>query len=127
MPAYGTRNPQAIYPGDLPTVLWSAEAPATGTTSLAVALFLDPNIGNAAKLSVEVSFSAAPGAFEIDIQDADTDVDAAYIAIPNAIINAVNAGNFARFELSPFVGRFVRLLMKTQPANAVNTTAKVTR
>lgn len=130
MPAYvqgSTNLPlQAIYPNGLGATVWNAERPLTNAVSSAVcvARMLDNSVPG---LSLEISFSALPGAFEIDIQEADTDVDAAYIAIPNAIINAVNAGNYARFDLSPFQGKFVRAFMKTQSANAVNVTAKFTR
>lgn len=126
MPAYGTSNPVAIYPGDS-AVVFANENPAAGIQSIAVAVGMkdDNAVGS---LSVEVQFAAAPGAFEIDVMDADTDVAGAYIAIPNAILNAVNANNFCRFELAPFKAKFVALLIKTPNANAVNIkSAKITR
>jgi len=85
-------------------------------------------IGNALPLesiSVEVEFSAAPGVFEIDIQDADTDADAFYQQIPNAKITAVSAQNVARFELNPFTGKFIRVVLKSL-TNNVGIRLKVT-
>jgi hypothetical protein len=85
-------------------------------------------IGNALPLesiSIEVEFNGAPGAFEIDIQDADTDADAFYQTIPNAKIMAVSAQNIARFELNPFTGKFVRVVLKSL-TNNVGLRVKVT-
>lgn len=126
MPAYGTTNPVAVYPGDSAVVL-SNENPNSGVASLAVAVgrVYDSAVDS---LSVEVQFAGVPGVFEIDVQDADTDLAAAYNSIPNAILNAVNANNWCRYELAPFKAKFVRLLVKTANANAVNiVSAKVTR
>lgn len=91
-------------------------------------------IGNALPLesiSIEVEFNGAPGAFEIDIQDADTDADAFYqnIQLPGAAgivkITAVSAQNVARFELNPFTGKFIRVVLKSL-ANNVGLRVKVT-
>jgi hypothetical protein len=78
---------------------------------------------------VEVRFNGAPGAGEIiAIQEADTDADGYYITPSNAnyTINAFNANNAARVDLSPTGGKFLRLL-RTKGANAVGCIAKVTR
>lgn len=78
---------------------------------------------------VELHFDAAPGAFEVDIQEADTDADAFYI-LPGGTaytINVVNATTQnARVDLSPTGGKFMRLFLKTL-ANAVKVRAKITR
>lgn len=67
--------------------------------------------GKNAEISVEIDFAADPGAFQIDLQEADEDIEAAYFAIPSAgTVNAVDGTNFrARVDLSPFVARFIRL------------------
>lgn len=78
---------------------------------------------------VEIRFSAAPGVFEIDIQEADTDADGFFITPSNSAytVNAVNAVTFVvRVDLSPTGGKFLRLYMKAL-ANAVNVSAKITR
>ena len=80
-------------------------------------------------VTVELHFDAAPGAFEVDIQEADTDADAFYI-LPGATAYTINvvvaATNNARVDLSPTGGKFMRLLLKTL-TNAVKVRAKITR
>jgi hypothetical protein len=78
---------------------------------------------------VELHFDGAPGAFELDIQEADTDADAFYITPTNATyqITAVNAvTQNARADLSPTGGKFMRVFMKSL-TNAVNCWVKITR
>ncbi len=109
-----------VYPTTQPAAFESLVAPVASTRAAV-------QIGNALPLqalSIELEFSAAPGAFELDIQDADTDADAFYQAIPNAAITVVSAQNIARFELNPFAGKFVRVFMKTL-TNAVGWRVKV--
>lgn len=78
---------------------------------------------------VEIRFSAAPGTFEIDIQEADTDADGFYIT-PSAAAYTVSAVNAttqaARVDLSPTGGKFLRVFIKTL-TNAVNVSVKITR
>lgn len=98
-----------------------------GTASIAVCL----NPVDAAPLPmvcIELHFSAAPGAFELDIQEADTDADAWYITPSNSAytVTAVNSNNNARVDLAPTGGRFMRVFMKTL-TNVVNTRVKLTR
>jgi len=72
---------------------------------------------------------AAPGAFEIDLQEADTDADAFYImpaATPYKITTVIAATQKARVDLSPTGGRFLRALLVSR-ANAVDVVVKVTR
>jgi hypothetical protein len=71
---------------------------------------------------VEILFSGAPGAFQIDFQTADTDADAYYVT--KASVSAVNSGNVARLEVPTVVAKFARL-NKTSIANSVNVTAKI--
>ncbi len=80
-------------------------------------------------VTVELHFSGAPGVFELDIQEADTDADAFYI-LPSAAAYTVSAVNAttqnARADLSPTGGKFLRVFMKTL-TNAVNCWVKITR
>jgi hypothetical protein len=131
MPAYvqgSTNLPlQSIYPGGVGAVVWSVERPLTNAVSLAVVMALLPD-NNPGAVSFEVKFAGAPGTFEIDIQEADTDEDAAYTSIANAIISSVNGGNYGRYDLTAIRAKFLRAFMKTQTSNAVNITlAKFTR
>ncbi len=106
----------------------AAETILAGGVSLAINL--SPSETNSPPMvCVEIHFSGAPGVFEIDVQEADTDADAFYILMSNAnyTINTVNATTQnVRVDLSPTGGKFMRLFMKTLP-NAVNVWAKITR
>lgn len=124
----------AIGPGDSKVVWSTADGkPATGTKSDRVAIAgLDAtSIGGPGGISVEVNFSADPGAFQIDVQEADTDTDSAYVTVggatPSSSLTAVNAGFYGRIELWPLQCKFVRLIMTTTPANAVTLNAKIGR
>lgn len=128
MPAYGSiGSPIASYPGDS-IVLFNAESLATNGASLACSVARSPwSERTQADLSIEISFDGAPGAFELDIQTADTDTANAYIVEPSVgTITAVNSGNYARVEL-PVRANFIRLFVKTQPANSVHCTATLNR
>lgn len=118
---------QGLYPGGVPAQVYNNETVVVSTSSLAVnlaGLLENP----AASVSCEITFNQAPGAFEFDIQESDTDADGSYIAITNAILNAANAGNVSRFDLSPIRAKFIRLFCKTAPANGgTKVTAKFTR
>lgn len=106
----------------------TGESPAAGTASIAITL--PARDGSAVPMvSFEGFFSGAPGTFEIDIQEADTDADALYI-LPSAAaytVSAVNATTQAfRVDLNPTGGRFMRVLLKTR-TNAVSLVVKATR
>jgi hypothetical protein len=85
--------------------------------------------GTPPMVCVELTFSAAPGAFELDIQEADTNSDASFILPTNAnyTVNTVNAlTQKFRIDLSPTGGKFMRVYMKTL-TNAVKCSVKITR
>ena len=126
MPAYNTFvPPPAIYPGDKQT-LWNAEASTGITTSQQVYITSDVGTGNTECL-VELSFSGAPGVFEVDVQFSGTDADTSYItASLGGAITSVNANNKASYKFSPTLGPFMRF-SKSSITNSVNVTATVTR
>jgi hypothetical protein len=125
MPDYVQGQLTGLQPGDQQAV-YNAESLTTGHASRAVVLVPDRGGDDgAAALSFEVGFSGAPGAFTLQPQVADTDVDAAYIAV-GSTITTVNAGNYARQELNTNA-RFARVFVTLQPANAVTATVKITR
>ncbi len=106
----------------------TGETPLAGTASIAVALPARDS-GAVPLISFEGIFSGAPGSFEVDIQEADTDADAFYITPTAAAytVTAVNATTQAfRVDLSPTGGKFMRAVLKTR-ANAVTFILKVTR
>lgn len=74
--------------------------------------------------SLEISFSAAPGSFEVDCQTSDTDQDAFYCK--NTPITTVNAGNVCRIEMVSYWALFTRVSIPTL-TNPVQVTVKVTR
>lgn len=130
MPLYGSQQIQSVIPGDLPLTLFNAETPVTGQASIAFTVMPKPHGGPVA-LSFEFQFPSAPGVFEYDIQDADTETGDAYLLVPVVgQVQAVTVGPggkaFARVELWPTRGTFFRVLCQAQNANAVASTVKVT-
>ena len=123
----------AIYAGDSFNCINNEPSTSypSGTAAAQVALGQTP--GNAeADISAELTFSAAPGAFEIDVQTADTDINGAYQTVSNvgAITTASQTGGtgnyYVRAELH-VKAKFARLYVKTQTANAVTITGKISR
>lgn len=130
MPAYAAGSSlYSIAPGDSIQV-WNAEQPAPGnngaSASQAVALVTAQGLQNG--INFTGFFSGAPGAFEIDVQGSENDVDAQYSLLPNGLINSVDAvtGTTFVFEDPNCSKKFVRALMKTR-TNAVNVTADFKR
>lgn len=125
MPGYQTSGSiTALYPGDS-KVVFSAETPTSGTASLQVALSQAPG-GTPTKLSMEIAFAAAPGAFEYDLETSDTDSDADYVP-ESTTVTTVNAGFVGRAEFPNIIALFARVRAKTQNANGVASTVKLTR
>ena len=127
MPAYSsTGNRIVLYPGDAQTV-WSAEKPATGTSSQQVALSPNPAT-NSSAISVQLTFSGDPGTFEVDVQEADApDVDGSYNLIStSAKITSVNSAFVGRLDLTGIRADFIRLNMENDPSNNVSVTATIT-
>lgn len=108
------------------------EAVVVGERSIAATLAPRPPGGAPPALMVMVIGSAAPGAAEIDIQDAAIDADGAYLTPTGSIAYKVTAftaltdgsGRSVAFaEISPEVGHFVSLKVIANP-NGVNWAAK---
>jgi hypothetical protein len=123
MPAYDTLvPPTALYPGDSYKCI-NNETPASGTLSQQVALGRK-DADNAGRLSVEITFSANPGVFEVDLMVSDTDNPNDYVM--NNGIDAVDATFTARVEVN-VNALFAALYTKTANANAALCTAKITQ
>lgn len=117
--------PTQVLPiGDLPATLFNAETQVAGVASIAIGLG-DKDEAFPGTLSVEFFFSGAPGAFELDLQTADTDADAFYQqeGLGMTTVNSFNAG---RGEFLQVSANFARILIKAL-ANAVKITARITR
>ena len=144
MPVYGTFVLPASYgPGDshlsigvvaitsgLPVITGEASALyPNGTQGERCALQMTQD-GSQRTISAELSFSVNPGAYEIDVMDADTDAQGAYQLIPGGAITGAptqfaGAGRFyIRVEL-PTKAKFALLFVKTQPGNACNIIGKI--
>lgn len=66
-----------------------------------------PNMTGPTLVRAELLFSGAPGTFEVDIQEADSNTDTAFTTPAGAVITAVNGSNYASLDLQ-ILGRFVR-------------------
>lgn len=124
MPAYDTTPTSPEIPvltAGRPITLWNAEAVVTGGKSLQFALHRDINFPSC--FSVELEFSANPGAFEIAIQTADQDVEKYYVA-KGSITSGLNGSFVGRIEVVNVVAKFARL-SAVLITNAVNVTARV--
>ena len=120
VPVFGTLTEQAVdWMQAQGAPLWPAtpELVTVGEASLEVALPRSPF--KPTMFSVEITFSAALGVFEFDVQTADTDADGSYVKIGS--LSTVNASNIARLEIEGTVSRFVRLLVASF-ANAATVT-----
>lgn len=125
-----------LFPGQS-GLLFNAEQPTSGTRSQQFQIpfaAAQPSTS----LSIECIWATTPGAFEYDIQRADTDATGNYVTIvqpgSSTAITMTSApqangtGNFlATVDLSPWRGTYISLYVKTQTANAVNGTCKLTR
>ena len=121
MPVYNnTYVPFAIYPGDV-QVVWNAETPTVSETPSAsqrVAIGQAQGTTGMDGVSADIQFNGDPGAFEVDFQVSETDVDIDYTTVGGGIITAVDSNFNAHLDV-PFVNaKFARLLMVSR-TNAV--------
>jgi hypothetical protein len=127
--AYGSGNPITLYPGTAVTV-WNAETPTVGNgaSAASIPVVFGPSSSNRAPgFSVSGQFSAAPGAFEIDVQVSDVDSNTSYQTISGGAITSVDSSNQTFHLDAPYTTcRFARLVMRVR-ANAVTVTADFSR
>jgi len=132
MPAYPGNNLAQMLHNNVQGFLWNNEVAPVGTLSKAYILERINRSYYPWGLSFEVSFSANPGAFEIDLMGANNDIQQSYNFL--GMINQTNNGYGAIF--TGFVGRwdmptqmwpkYVAAYIKTL-TNAVNITLTVTK
>jgi len=131
MPAYVASNANLLMtclnPGDKVS-LWDGENPLTGSKSMAVALS-PPRFGQNTKyVSIQLVFSAAPGAFTYDIEVSNTDVDADYVKSGSSITAVTSPSTVSAFvDNIQTTAKYIRLIATLQNANSVNVTAIIAR
>jgi len=124
MPSYGNVVPPvSVGFGDSAAVIASTDAVFPAPFKSAQVALAPAFSSGKVRAAVEIVWSAAPGAISVQLQTADTDIDAAYIQEGAAITN-VNSGNVTRAEFPDVVAKFARILIATLPNN-VTATAKI--
>jgi len=118
----GGNQATALDPGVQGTAFNAESVKTTLPASLAFAMTRGG--GQPFGVSWELIFSAAPGAFQIDVQHADTDSETSYVTVNS--VTAVNANQAARVELPACWTKFSRLKVVSL-ANDVQLTARCTR
>ena len=123
MPSYSNvLPPSSIGFGESASVIASADTifPAPFKSAQVA---LAPNFSSGkVRCAVEIIWSGAPGVIAVQLQTADTDIDAAYIQEGATITNT--AGNVTRAEFPDVVAKFARIYIGTLPNN-VTATAKL--
>jgi hypothetical protein len=123
MPSYSNIAPPAsIGAGDSFAVIAPTDTLSATFKSAQVAL-QHTYAGTQQRLSVEVVFSGNPGTFQLNLQTADSDVDANYQTEGANISSVTN--NVARLEVNQVVANFARLVFSAL-GNSVTATAKIT-
>lgn len=127
MPGYAGTGKATLLNYNQQGVFWQNEAVVVTNQSVAFQLERARQSFYPWGAAVEVAFSGAPGAFEVDILAAETDKAANYVKVGS--ITTVNASNVGRLDLTqqtPFYGKYISLVMVTL-TNVVTTTAVVSR
>jgi len=124
MPSYGNvLPPVSVGFGDSAAVIASTDVIFPAPFKSAQVALAPAFSSGKVRAAVEIVWSAAPGAISVQLQTADTDIDAAYIQEGAAITN-VNTTNVTRAEFPDVVAKFARILIATLPNN-VTATAKI--
>jgi len=124
MPSYGNvLPPVSVGFGDSAAVIASTDVVFPAPFKSAQVALAPAFSSGKVRAAVEIVWSAAPGLISVQLQTADTDIDAAYVQEGAAITN-VNAGNVTRAEFPDVVAKFARILIATLPNN-VTATAKI--
>lgn len=125
MPIYTDPNKAALLYEGAQAFMFQNEASLAGKASIGFQLHRQRGQAYPFGASFEISFSANPGAFQVDIQTADTDKEGYYVTI-QSINGGLSASFVGRIELPNFWAKYVRSKVVTL-TNAVNSTVMVTR
>ena len=124
MPSYGNvLPPVSVGFGDSAAVIASTDVIFPAPFKSAQVALAPAFSSGKVRAAVEIVWSGAPGAISVQLQTADTDIDAAYVQ-EGAAITTVNAGNVSRAEYPDAVAKFARILIATL-TNNVTATAKI--
>jgi hypothetical protein len=124
MPSYGNLVPPvSVGFGDAAAVIASTDVIFPAPFKSAQVALAPAFSSGKVRAAVEIVWSGAPGVISVQLQTADTDIDAAYIQEGAAIAN-VNAANVTRAEFPDVVAKFARIYIATLPNN-VTATAKI--
>lgn len=129
---YATTSPLNLYPGACLTLFAATDGTPITTGTFSQQFTTTAQNASTVAISFEFVWSGNPGAFNLQIQDADTDATGNYVTLTSAgtiTSTPLSAGNayVSRVELNPWRAQYGRLYMNTQPANAVTLVAKVCR
>lgn len=118
MPGYAGTAQAALIRDNTQQYLWNNETVAVGKASIAFQLERVNRTFYPWGISLEIFFSGNPGSFEVDLQDADIDMDSHYVTV-DAITAGLNASYVTRIELPSFYTKYVRvkLVALTNPVN----------
>jgi len=125
MPCYGGTAQAALIRNNQQEYLWNNETVLAGVASIAFQIERVNRSFYPWGISLEIFFSGNPGAFEVDLQDADVDEDSHYVTV-DAITAGLNASYVTRIELPSFYAKYVRVKLVTL-TNAVNVSVLLTR
>lgn len=124
MPSYGNLVPPvSVGFGDSAVVIGATDTIFPAPFKSAQVALAPAFSSGKIRAAVEIVWSAAPGAISVQLQTADTDIDAAYIQEGAAITN-VSTGNVTRAEFPDVVAKFARIYIATLPNN-VTATGKI--
>jgi len=129
MPGYGGSGTAKLLLQNQQVPLFQQESVPAGRASIAVQLERNRN-APAIGISFQIYFTDAngnpanPGAFEIDVQSSDIDLDSQYV-LESAFTSPVNNSYVGRIEFGTIYAKYVRVLLRTLP-NAVYTTVYLT-
>ena len=148
VPVNSPLSPLAMGPGDWVFVIGKKSATATQSPATDATVTYETPVapyasiaitsgrkeaGYAPSLSVQILFNANPGAFNVQLQEADTDADGCYITPSNSAFTMTTSTQIqasgiyvVRADLVPLGGRFQRLFIPTNGnPNAVGMIAKL--
>jgi hypothetical protein len=124
MPSYGNVVPPvSVGFGDSAAVIASTDVIFPAPFKSAQVALAPAFSSGKVRAAVEIVWSAAPGVISVQLQTADTDIDAAY-ANEGAAFSNLTAGNVTRAEFPDVVAKFARIYIATLPNN-VTATAKI--